>query len=295
MRYFGYIMAAVVLISCAAAGFAQTDASKEVLIFRGSALNQEGITLSGWGSGKAVESKEKVLAGSYSLKMITHGYYAGGRIEFQEPPALFKEGVDKNRYVVFACFFSDTEVLNPAANTEYAFDIPPYTVPKPKMLRFVFESVDGIKVAIQEPTKELDPDDNWVRIAVPLAKFNKPETGKEFLLKSLTITTDIPSTFYLGEIKLVTDTEPIRVDPLGSQTTAVYYDIYFMATADGGVSSLKYTWDFDKSNGVQEETVGKVGHMIYTKGGDFTVTLTVSDVNGIKEPVKVESVISVTD
>ena len=42
--------------------------------------------------------------------------------------------------------------------------------------------------------------------------------------------------------------------------------VIFVANATGGVSSLRYSWDFDASNGIQEESTGKVGQFVYTQG-----------------------------
>lgn len=287
------LVALAVVGACAGSAPGATD--NDVYIYKGGPLSQEKIEASSWGSGKSVESKEKVLTGGQSIKITTQGPYAGGRLDFDEAVPLFSGGVDKKRYIVFSFFFPDVQTIEPAANTASAFDVEPYTVPRVSKVRLVFVSNTGVKVSLERPTNPLDPDDNWVRMAVPLAKLDVPEGTSEFRLKRLIICTDIPGTLYLGEAKIVTDNVPIKVDSLGVQTVAVYDDVFLVANATGGVSSLKYAWDYDSSNGLQVESTTKVGRYVYLRGGDFTVTLTVSDIDGLKEPVVVTGTISVTD
>ncbi|MHB9037722.1 MAG: PKD domain-containing protein [Armatimonadota bacterium] len=282
---------AIALLAVAACG----ETKDEAYIYKGSPLSQEGIDVGSWGSGKAVESKKKVLTGGNSIEVTTQGYYAGGKIDFSKPATLFTGTPDNSRYLVFTFFFNDVKSVDPAAGTGYSFEVEPYTVPKVSKIRFVFSSEDGSSMSIEEPTGQLDPDDNWVRIAVPLAKFHLAEGANDFKMKRLLIFSDLPSTFYLGEIKLVTDKTPIKADSIGSQTVAIQDNVFIVSEAEGGVSTLKYSWDFDSRNGIQEELTGKVAHYVYTRGGDYTVTLTVSDVDGLKKPAQVTGTLSVID
>jgi len=62
---------------------------------------------------------------------------------------------------------------------------------------------------------------------------------------------------------------------------------------------LKYSWDFDKSDGIQEDAIGaRVSH-VYTRASPenkpYVVTLTVSDISGAKRPVSVETTVEVID
>ena len=290
------ILSAVAVAVCALTTYVYAQAgTDEVGIYKGGTLISEGLTCGGWGSGRAVESKEKVLAGSNSIKITTQGLFSGGRIDFEEPPTLFSGSIDKTRYVEFTLFFSDVKTMDPAAKSNYSLDIEPYQIPKAEKVRFVFVSDTGTKVSIVEPTNPLDPDDNWVRVAVPLEKF-KGANVPGFKLKRLLVFLDIPGELYVGDIKLITDGSPMKVDPLSDQTVAVKDDVFFAASADGGISSLQYSWDYDTSSSdLRSDSTGRIGQWVYTRGGDFTVTLTVTDVDGIKAPVSVSTTVSVTD
>lgn len=297
MRFWQFLLILAMLFGAVGASAAADNSAKEVYIFKGDDPSQDGIELGGWGSGKAVKAKDKILpgsTGSWSIKMTTQGLYAGGRMDFSRPALLFTGGVDPKRYIEFAFFFNETKRVDPTGNS-YWYDVEPYTIPQATRLRFVFVSDNGVTVSVQEPTKPLDPDDNWMRVAVPLAKFKTSEDVTEFRLKRLMIFSDVPSTIYLGEMKLVTDNTPIKVQPLDSQTIMITDPLVMIADAEGGVSSLKYSWDFDKTNGLQDEQVDKVAQYVYTRGGTFTVTLTVSDYDGLKAPVTVTTQIEVTE
>lgn len=295
MRYFSFLIVVAVALS-ASCVYADASSAHEVYIYRGDDPSSDGIELNGWGSGKAVKSKDKILTGGWSIKVTTQGLYSGGRLDFAQPVTLYSGGIDKNRYVQFSLFFPDTKVVNPAAGTLAAYDIEPYTIPLATRMRFVFVSDTGAMVSAEQPINPLDPDDNWVRVAVPLAKFKEAGDNSEFRMKRLLIFADQPKTdIYVGEINVVTDDSPIRVDSLDSQTVVVMDEIFMTAKADAGVSSLKYSWDFDSSDGIQAESTDIISRKIYKKGGNYTVTLTVSDTDGIKDPVKVTTTVEVTD
>ncbi len=271
----------------------------DVYIFNGEDPTAQGMSLGGWGSGGAVKTQEQRLEGAWGIKLTSQGLYSGGKIDFGQPITLFADGGHANRYLQFTFLFigaNDKVLVNPAASTEYTWtDVEPYWKPKANKIRFVFVSDTGATVEVAEPTGAIDPDDNWMRLAVPMSKLKGKEDAKEFRVKRLMIFADTPVTFYLGSMKLVTDTEPIKVDPIDPRTVAIMDPQYFVASAKGGVSSLTYSWDYDNSNGIQSECADRIAKTVYTKGGDYTVTLTVSDADGIKAPVTVTTVITVTD
>ncbi len=280
----------LVVVLCAAALAAQ---SKEEIIYSGDSLSKLGIAAGGWGSGSAVDISEKVFRGNRSVKITTKGLYAGGRLDFGQPVTLFTNGIDTTRYIVFTFFFPETTLIDPAALTNYSSDADPYMLPTVNKVRFMFMSDTGKSISLQVPTNQLDPDDNWVRMAVPMARFSKLGDVKEFKLKRLAIFTDIPATLYLGEMKIINDTTPIKIDLLDDQTIAAGDELYFFGSASAGVSSLIYSWDYDDSNGIQEETTGRVGRFVYKREGEYNVTLTVKDADGLKEQASVKARITV--
>ena len=296
MRYLAFFMVVAVALSASCVFADASSPAHEVYIYKGDDPSSSGIELNAWGSGKTTTSKEKILTGGWSIKVTTQGLYSGGRLDFTQPITLYSNGIDKNRYIQFSLFFTDTKVVNPAAGTISAYDVDPYTIPLATKMRFVFVSDKGTMVSAEEPIGPLDPDDNWVRVAVPLEKFKNATNDPDFRLKRMMIFTDQPKTdVYVGEIKLVTDDSPIKVDPLDSQVVAVMDQVFMPAKAYAGVSSLKYSWDFDSSDGIQAESTDSISSKTYKKGGTYTVTLTVSDADGIKAPVKLTTTVEVND
>ena len=304
MRCLKIILVLAMALGAVSACAADTSNGREVYIFKGDDPALDGIALGNWGSGSAVRSKEKILDGSWSIKINTQNFYSGGRIDFTRPVTLFKGGIDKSRYIQFTFFFDQVIKVDPARGTDYAWDIEPYTIPKVAKLRFVFESDEGLVTAIEKLTGKIDPDDHWMRVAVPLAKFQVGEKPvDQFRLKRLLVMSDLPTTTYLGEMKLVTDNSKLTVESLDTQTLAIMDDALWVAEAEGGVSSLLYSWDFDAANGIQHESDAMVGRYIYTMGRKdangndipFVVTLTVTDSDGLKAPVTVTAAIEISD
>ena len=76
-------------------------------------------------------------------------------------------------------------------------------------------------------------------------------------LREIRIFGDSPDTFYIGEIRTMSDNDPISIDPLDEQVVAVNDVVEFIGTAEGGMSALKFSWDFNAADGIQEDAVGR--------------------------------------
>jgi len=161
--------------------------------------------------------------------------------------------------------------------------------PQIHFFRFLFTLQDGSQAEIVRPTPYPiafeDPDTAWLSIGIPLSllKFTKGQSNSP--LASITIGGDGPSTFYIGQINLVDDSSPIICSAGPTQDVASGDDVTLTARAQGGASMLTYSWDFDASDGIIAEADGATATHSYSKGNkDYTVTLTVSDLDGIKKP-----------
>ncbi|MCX6344069.1 MAG: hypothetical protein NT018_03205 [Armatimonadetes bacterium] len=272
----------------------------DVYIFKAGSLSAEGLTVGGWGSGKASESKVTAMNGGFSVKITTQSLYAGGRIELKQPVALYTAKPEEDRYLVFAFYFDDKKQVDPAAGTNNDIEADAYFVPNASKVRFVFVNDKGGTQSIEQPTTKID-DDNWMRIAIPLSKFKHAEGETEYKLSKFIISTDIPATLYFGELKMTTDKTPITVDVNGMQDFGVNTKAFFLASAYAGITALDYSWDFDAENGIQKECTGMVGSHSFklkqnedgTTSGDYIITVTVSDKNGVKKPVTATYKVSV--
>ena len=172
--------------------------------------------------------------------------------------------------------------------------------PDTQRLRVLLQFEGGTSVAedlplIRFPTSE----PGWVRVAIPFTQFKGAPRMASYRLQEMRIFGDAPDTFFVGQISTVTDNDPISVEPLEEQVVSVNDRVEFVANAEGGISGLKYSWDFNKSDGIQEDAIGPRVNHVYTKPSPenkpYIVTLTVSDISGAKRPVSVETTVEVID
>lgn len=141
--------------------------------------------------------------------------------------------------------------------------------------------------------------DGWHSVAIPFVKFNgldKVDTAK---IKEIRVFGNYKDTFWVGEIRTTVDDEPINADPVDDEERSVGELIEFRASATGGLSPLQYVWDFDKSDGLQEDAIGQTVYKAFFRPSPdapgrpgepqpYLVTLTVRDLSGAKRSVRKE-------
>lgn len=140
-------------------------------------------------------------------------------------------------------------------------------------------------------------DEGWYTVAIPFVAFRGLDRASTARLKELRVFGDYKDTFWIGEIRTTTDDEPINVDSLDDLEVAVGEPVELSAQASGGISPLHYSWDFDISDGIQEDATGQtVVHVFRKKSPEvpgnalevqpYVVTLTVRDLSGAKKSVR---------
>ncbi len=173
----------------------------------------------------------------------------------------------------------------------------PNAAPLVTSLRWVLTLADGRQTETMRPLPENAVlGDGWVTVAVPLSalKFTGGTAPAQDALQSLVVTADGYSQFSIGSLTVVTDSTPITVTAGPEQTTSASSPIILHATGDGGASALRYAWDFDTQGGFVDQAEGQTVTVQYDTGGkDYTATVTVTDVDGIKPPVTATTVIHV--
>ncbi len=288
------------IAGAAAAAVAPIAAAASILqgkiIYEGEAA-ASGLKLAGWGSGSAKESSETGYAGHpASIKVTTHGYYAGARLMFEKPIDLKAELTGDEARYNFVDFKVQMPMSEPAT-PEAGMSGTPIT----RFVRVVMVFDGGeIEVASHPVALHTTATDGWFSLAVPVVSFRGLNRLKSHNLKEIRIFSDTRDEFTIGEIQVTRDDEPIDIEPLEEQVVAVNDQVEFRAVAQGGLSTLKYSWDFDKSDGIQEDATGPLVTHIFTKAktrgaevDDYVITLTVSDVSGAKEAAKREISITV--
>ncbi|MGO8672444.1 MAG: PKD domain-containing protein [Capsulimonadaceae bacterium] len=177
-------------------------------------------------------------------------------------------------------------------NGEWA---PPVTT-----FRIRFTLANGSEAEILRPMPSVrefdDPVTTWRSLAIPLSVLQFPAGQDNSPLKSITIGADGDATVYIGQINLVDDDTPIMCTAGDNQDVAAGDDVTFEGQARGGVSMLNYSWDFNASDGIMDEADGPtVTHEYATGNKDYTATLTVTDIDGIKKPCVSTTVVKVEE
>ncbi len=168
-----------------------------------------------------------------------------------------------------------------------AAPLPPQTL---SAVHLIFTRADGSQADVVRPYPDLSQTDagagseQWIPISVPLAALHFAAGAADSPLQSIIIAGNDYAVLYLGQIRLTRDTTPITCFAGANQTVSAGEGVALRGTADGGASSLKYSWDFDASDGITEQANGLSVTTQYLKPKDYTATLTVSDIDGLKKP-----------
>ncbi len=154
-----------------------------------------------------------------------------------------------------------------------------------KQLRLIITTTDGKKSEVYVPANTSGPaEDGWTTVAIPLqAVAGLDRTNKT--ISQIGIAGNTTATFYVGALKIVDDTTPIRGDINTSDLNIALGDEYTLtASGYGGSSILKYTWDFDDKDGIQVDADGQSVNHKFRKPGTYKITVTISDYYGLKQP-----------
>jgi hypothetical protein len=153
-------------------------------------------------------------------------------------------------------------------------------------IRVVITTTDGKKSEAYLPvsTNQQSADRGWRNVAVPLQAISGFDRTNK-VIRDITLSGDATTTFYLGDLRIVNDSTPISGQVRASRTNLALGDeVMFTATGNGGSSILRYVWDFDEEDGIQEDAEGQTVRRRFRKAGTYNVTLTVSDRFGLKQP-----------
>jgi hypothetical protein len=168
-------------------------------------------------------------------------------------------------------------------------------------LRMVLVTTGGKTLEAVLPVANASEEDGWKLLAIPVAMIPNL-SADDAAMQSIRLYGDAPSTLNIGSIGIVEDTTRIQLEPINDKTVQRLARYQYLATASAGVTPLVFSWDWDAADGIQDETQGHNVTHIFRKASaddqghttDFTVTVTVSDLYGIKAPVKTSFKVHVT-
>jgi hypothetical protein len=288
------LIAACLLIAASAAGMAQDQ-----VLYKGQPIDGSSMAVGSWGSGRCEDVAKSGYTGTHSLKITARSLYEGGRLDFAPALDLTKHFKNPNAYIqlIAKMQLDTTNEEDPLLSDYYDPSAASALVGTPvSRVRLVMKLETGPAFECQVDVTGLKVgDDGWTAISFPLSAFKGKQERAEYRIKRLVISGDGSEPFYVGQIHIITDTKPIIIDPGLGQFVAANDDVMFRPHSDGGAAALRYAWDFDSDDGIQEDAIGEVVYHKYRKAGDYTVTLTASDVFGIKKSVAMTVKIEVFD
>jgi len=172
-----------------------------------------------------------------------------------------------------------------------------------KNVRIVLVTATGRQLETLLPLDSAVDDGQWKRLSIPISVIPgiKADDAK---IKEVRVFGDAPGILRLGNIAVIVDQTPITVDTLPNRDLARLASHDFRVAARGGITPLSVSWDWDASDGIQDEGQGRfVSHAFRKESAydrntnkilDNVVTVTVKDLYGSKKPAVTKFSVHVT-
>ncbi|MBL8087395.1 MAG: PKD domain-containing protein [Chthonomonas sp.] len=285
-------------------------------------VKDQGVSLTGWGSGSIAETDEAAYEGTNSIRISTRNFFQGGRIVFANAVDFSEAAADPNNLLRVAVKLADsTQTMGggpgarsggPGASStsggggmagdegaERGGGDPsggvrggpgsgsgtttPATPTAFDQIRMIVTTSDGLKSEVFLKFGAAG-ENGWRMVSAPLqaisgfARTNKKVVEVAFSGNSV-------GTFYIGEVRSINDATPISGEPtFRERNIGLGEELQFSAIGYGGSSTLRYTWDFDSADGIQVDAEGQTVKRRFRKSGSYVVTVTISDLFGLKKP-----------
>jgi hypothetical protein len=279
------------LILLLTGGVAQ--AAQEVMLYNGDAArDQGGIRFDSWGSGSVSESTTAHYIGPQVLRVLSQGYYQAAVLNFRQPASLTGFLNKDNAYLEMWLKPSIVTTTAPGTAGGNLTGKANFLMSR---LRVVLLTDKGEMISDAWPinTENLAPG-AWKQVALPLAVFRSPQSEPATQLKGLRISADRADVFYIGQMRLLVDDTPIKLQIyVNPAQLAVGERATFRASPEAGAATTLISWDFDSQDGLQVQAQGDMVEWVYRKTGTFVVTATASDEYGGKSPVSATTMVIV--
>lgn len=280
-------------------------------------VGAQGISLQGWGSGTISEADEMAFEGSNSIRVSSRNFFQGGKLRFAKGVNLSTQYSDKGNLLKFTFNVPGSGTATTGGRTGggnqlgggdgtggrggdtgggaaagsgvgsptgQAAGATETTLTK---IRVIFTTSDGMHgEAYLDVANALKDERGWFSVAIPLQSVRGlDKTNKT--ITSISLSGDAVSTMYLGQMEVVRDTTPVFGEPNVRELNLAFGDeVTFSATGYAGATPVKFLWDFDSSDGISVDAEGQVVARKFRREGNFTVTLTIVDIYGLKTPYK---------
>lgn len=298
--------------------------SVDLSLYAGQPAASNGFVLEAWGGGGIEETAENAVAGPNALRIRTATFFQGGILRFSKPVSLGSYVNDPENLLAVAVYVMESRTsggdsgggggltgggggggLTGGGGSSMGGgrsagggltgggggDTGARRGKQMDNLRMILRTTDG---KLSETYVPLGTGGSavgkWRRIGVPLksiAGFSKSNMEVE----AMAFSGDSPTSFYLGEVRVVRDQTPIQgFISVTEYNIGINTELTFSASAEAGLSVVEYVWDFDASDGLQVEAIGQaVVHRFRRPSKPdqpIVVTLTIRDVFGLKQPWK---------
>lgn len=267
----------------------QAHAAVEVaVLYNGEARLPASMQLGPWGSSERFFDFTPIPVNptTFALPIHIQGRYQGTRLDFNPP-------LDTAQYLGKPDSLLELYLRAPD-NTPVAA----VALPKMANLRITFFTQQGIAtldIPVEKFYPQTEINASWRRIAIPLNSFTGT-TLPAGNLERLLISADSPSDFLLGRIAFVRDVSrlQLRISSLPNQVR-VGEAISFFAHVEADLTPYNISWDFGAHQQASIDATGESATFHYPVPGTYTVTATVTDRYGIKEPVTAQSIVTISD
>lgn len=290
-------------------------------------IKDQGISLKSWGSGTASETDEMAYEGTTSIRVASRNYFQGAILNFANAIDLGSATANKDNLLLLTLNIPGASTAmggapglggpgrgggaagpgfggpggpgiggpggpgigGPGGAGAFGGQSGARSDLPISMVRVVLTTDDGMKAETFVDLKNTAPNERgWRKVGVPLAAINGwAKSSKK--LKSVAFSLDTVGTIYLGDLQILKDETPIYAEPsVRDLNLALGDQVTLSAMGYGGSSPLKFAWDFDKEDGVTADAEGQSITRRFRKPGSFIVTLTVTDIYGLKKPYSTE-------
>jgi hypothetical protein len=281
-------------------------------------MADQGIDLGSWGSGRVAEADEFAFEGTSSIRISTRNFFQGGIISLTDPVNLSDAYEDPSNLLQLVIKVPDASTTfgggnrgpgaggieglggpggpgggpamgpagmggpggGPTGGGGTSTDRPPL-----QELRVIVATTDGLKSEAFLNIEDIPVDNRgWKRVGVPLRGLRGfDRTNKE--IESVWIAGGSTATMYIGQMQVNSDATPIYGEPnVRELNLALSDEVILSMNAFAGSSVLEYEWDFDAEDGINVDATGQVVRRKFRKPGEYTITVTVKDAFGVKEP-----------
>ncbi len=270
-------------------------------------ISDQGISLKGWGNGLIAESTDRAVEGGNSIRISSRNFFQGGVINFEKPINVAEASSSKENLLHLNIGVPDsTTTRGPAGggSSEAGGGIrggvglgggggirggaaaggttQENTL---KTVRIVIATSDGKRSEGYLDLSTVPSNgEGWKSVGIPLQAISGFAASNK-IISSISVSSDAIATFYVGSIKILNDRTPVFAEPNVREMNLAFGDeVTFTASGSAGSTPIRYSWDFDSRDGIQSDAEGpSIAHR-FRKPGEFEVTLTATDIYGLKAP-----------